>query len=285
MAIQRRPPEGYCTATEAQKILGNTLLYKYVEKGIIKRYKPASLKHGYYKISEVQAVASADKTFFEDGIIINPDRNETTFSRATVDDADGIYAVAISHFPGTTSALDRRELLTHCPDGQYVIKEGGEIVAFVIMHPTRPGSEQEQIVFDGRGLGRPWGPQDVDCFAPGKTVNVLVRSIAVTEKYGRVKARHYMQRLLLGTMSALADMGKQGVSIGMFYGVSESPTGIALCLHAGMKVVKQFPNKDRRYKQGYNLFVLEIAETDTPLLRPYKQNIAEWQRERADTAL
>ena len=102
------------------------------------------------------------------------------FARARPEDAEGIYAVAVSHFSTTTSANDRKPLLAFCPDGHYIVKDNGEVVAFIIMHPTKPGSEQEQIVFSGRGLGRPWGPEDIDCFAPGKTVNVLVRaSVAI----------------------------------------------------------------------------------------------------------
>lgn len=279
---RRQPPPNYVTASEAANILGNKMLYKLVKKGAIRKLQPASRRQGFYLRSDVEAARAADDALYGRGIIIER-KNDTTFSRATVDDMDGVYIIASELFPhGTTSAEARKPLIAKCPDGNYVVKEQNEIRAFIHIQPLK--TETLQRFLSGKIRGKDITANDLDCFETGKSVDILVKSMGATLSLGKEKHRHYTQRLLLGVRNALADLGKEGVIIRKVYATSETETGIALSMHAKMKTIRRLkaPNLKEHEPARY-AFELDVATSDLPLLQPYKRAFAEWQRSHSVT--
>jgi hypothetical protein len=276
---RRPPPEGFITAGEALDILG-PMLYKYVARGVLKRYGPDTLKHKYYKRAEVMAVHASEDAFFERGEMVAPtEKNNTTFARATPGDMDGVYQIALEVFgSGTTTAEQRAACVAKCLDGNYVVKEYGDVVAFIHIQPLLPDRLKAFINGDLRG----WQitADDIGSFAPGKPFDVLVKSMAATRKNGMSKSLYYTQRLLLGTGHELAKMGSQGVIIRKVYATSETETGIALSLHAQMKVVKRLKaaNPEKNEPPRYS-FELDVATSDLPLLRSYKEALMAWREQ------
>lgn len=276
---RRPPPEGFITAGEALKVLG-PMLYKYVAKGALNRYGPETLKHKYYKRSEVEAIKASEGAFFERGEVIPiNEKNTTTFARATPEDMDGVYAVAASVFsPNTTSAAQRAACVAKCLDGNYVVKEYGEVVAFIHVQPLYP--DRLQAFIQGSLRGWEITADDIDCFIPDKPTDVLLKSMAATRKYGMSKSLYYTQRLLLGTSHELAKLGSQGIILRKVYATSETTTGIALSIHAQMKMVKRLKVGDpEKNEPPRYAFELDVATSNIPLLREYRQALQIWKEQ------
>lgn len=274
---RRKPPEGYVTAGEAESILQNKMLYKYKDKGLIRTLESPLHRQRFYLRSDVEAIRGASEALFDRGVVVGM-KNNTEFARATPDDMEGVYRVAIELFPhGTTSAEDRKPLVAQCPDGNYVVKEQGEIRAFIHMQPLK--QEPLKKFMNGEIIGRDIKADDLDCFEPGKTVDVLIKSMGATKKFGETKHRHYTQRLLLGISNALAELGGRGIVIRKIYATSMTETGIALSLHAGMKTIKRLkaPNRKEQKLPRY-AFELDVATSDLPLLQPYKEALATYTK-------
>lgn len=253
------------------------MLYKYTGKQLVKTINSPIRGQKFYRLSDLEAIRGSNDALFERGVSVGV-KNETTFSRATVDDMEGVYAVAIELFPqGTTSAEARKPLVAKCADGNYVVKEAGEIRAFIHMQPLH--KESLDKFMHGKIFGRDIKIDDLDCFEPGKSVDVLIKSMGATHKFGESKHRFYTQRLLFGVAGALAELGKQGIIIHRICATSETETGIALSLHAKMKTVRRLkPPRPKENKPARYAFELDVATSDLPLLREYKQALAEWQQ-------
>ena len=76
MPARKAPPDGFCNASQANEILGNKMLYRYVERGLIQQYGPPTKKQKYYKISELLAVRNAENAFFDPSAVEQNNINE-----------------------------------------------------------------------------------------------------------------------------------------------------------------------------------------------------------------
>lgn len=279
MPQRKPPPPGYCTATQATKILGNKMLYRYIEKGLIHPVGPDIRKHKYYSISELEQVKAQETAFY------HPPRTEKqelpghsiTFSRATPDDMEGVYAVASKLFHHTTSADARKPLVDRCPDGNYVLKDNGVIVAYIHLQPLK----HDRLMAFMRGDIRGWqiSVDDLQCFPVGTPIELLIKSVgAYAEKPSLQK--YYIERLLRGTAHAIAQLGSQGVHITKLYATSETPTGIETAIRA--KMTSMGPMKGSKGMKRY-AFVLDMATSDLKLVHPYQIAYAIWQSEHTNT--
>jgi hypothetical protein len=277
MAQRKGPPPGYITATEAMELLDNKMLYKYVEKGLITQHGTEISKHKYYLRKEVQSVRDTLQAFYgeqEETPTKLSDKlkgHSLQFAQATPDDMEGVYAVASKLFEHTTSADARKPLVARCPIGNYIVGDNGAIVAYIHIQPLK----REKLIAFMNGEIRGWQitADDLDCFAPGKTVEVLIKSIGSYHEDNAIRLV-YMQRLLNGVSREIGEMGKQGIIIPTIYATSDTPTGIAMSLHAKMQPLGKMKHSDgKRFA-----FKLDVAASDLPLLRPYKQAIAQYRR-------
>jgi hypothetical protein len=80
-----------------------------------------------------------------------------------------------------------------------------------------------------------------------------------------------MKYLIRGVSRETIKWGRQGIIIRKIYATSETSDGIALGYGAKMRMIRRLNNGDRF------VFSLDVAESDLPILRPYKQALAKWQ--------
>lgn len=244
------------------------MLYKYVGKGLINQYGPATLAHKYYRISELEELRDQEKAFYAPGPEEKEDdgiEHHLTFHQAIANDMEGVYDVAHALFGHTTSAEDRKPLISYCPVGNYVVRDNGQIVAFVHIQPLKP--DRLAAFLQGDIRGSQIRKDDLECFTPGKPTNVLIKSVGAIGK-GKWQ-QHYIQRLLFGTAR---ELGRQGVNLSKVYATSETDTGIAMSIHAGMHALGKIG--PHRFA-----FELNVPSSDLPALRLYKRAYADWQAE------
>lgn len=197
---------------------------------------------------------------------------QIVFARATPADMKGVYEVASSLFDKTTSAQDRKPLVERVPDGNYILKEtqSGITLAYIHLQPLK--SDRLQAFLRGEIRGWQLTADDLDPFAPGKAVDVLIKSTGATKAFGEKKSKQYMQHLLRGISQALAELGRQGKIIRTIYATSETESGINLAMHAHMRLIGRVSPK--RYA-----FELDVATSTLPLLKPYQEALTHWMRE------
>lgn len=262
------------TAKQAQERLQVDVnkFYRLVHAGHIKAIQVPASKHSIYEAESVDRLARELNQFKD---VVNEDTAKlqqdgtVTFRQATPEDMDGVYAVAHELFGHTTPADQRKPMIEACPQGNYVLLRGDEIVAYIHIQPLK--TDRLKAFMDGSIRGWDLTYKDLDCFAPGKSVECLVKSIGATAKYGIEAQRYFGRALLRGTMRALIEMGRHGVRITKFYATSERDTGISICLSADMKVMGE--------PLGKRLpFVVDIDEADVQAFKRYREALAQWEQ-------
>ncbi len=272
---RKQPPPGYMSASQAAKALGVTraMLGIYVRQNKLHRYGPDTRQQKFYMASEVQALVDADKAFFGVGEEMKESTVENhtfVFAQATPEDAEGIYEIARRNFGHTSSADLRRPLIARCPEGNYVVKDNGVVVAYIHIQPLK----HDRLMAFMHGDIRGWDitADDLDCFEPEKTVEVLIKSIGSDPDVDREIRLNYVRRLLRGTSEELEKLGSQGVIISKVFATSDTPTGIAMSLRAHMTQLGML---------GKRLtFMLDVETSNIPLLQAYKRRLAEWRKQR-----
>jgi Helix-turn-helix domain len=276
---RKQPPPDYLTSSEAAEILkcSVSMVYTYERSGRLKKEVPKGRKQGFFKRSEVEALAAGMAEFFEMSLESQvPEMSDLVFAQATPDDAEGIYKVAASLFGTTTSAELRKPLIALCPQGNYIVKWREKIVAYIHIQPLK--HEQIMAFMNGKIRGPDLSVNDLDCFAPEKSVECLVKSIGAVKDIGpddsthRLNQLHFLFKLLRGTALEIEKLGAQGIDITKLYATSETITGIEMAYSAHMEMFGK-PFKGSRFR-----YVLDVQQSDIPLLRPYKHALAEWQQ-------
>ena len=87
---------------------------------------------------------------------------------------------------------------------------------------------------------------------------------------------HYVRMLIRGTMRELEKLGRNGVIITKLYGTSDTPTGIAMAIHSGMK--EYGPKSGKRLR-----FVIDLEQQNTLIFSKYKEGPAKWKQEQRKT--
>jgi hypothetical protein len=271
-------PEGYLTSSQAAEILkcSIAMVYNYEKSGQLHKTVPLGRKQGFFIEKEVHALAEGLSSFFDTSI--NPtetDKDDLTFSLATPEDMDGVYKVAASLFGSTTSAEARKPLVEACPEGNYVVKRNTQVVAFIHIQPLK--HESLMAFMRGEIRGKDITVNDLDRFTPGKPIECLIKSIGATKQIGatdqdrRANQKRFIMKLLRGTIKELEKLGERGIIIDKVYATSETPTGIAMAFHANMGMYGK-PLEEGRFR-----FVMNVEESDIPLLKPYKKALKKWQ--------
>jgi hypothetical protein len=80
--------------------------------------------------------------------------------------------------------------------------------------------------------------------------------------------------LLRGAGEELRKLGRRGTIIKKVYARSQTPTGIAMAIHAGMKEYAPMPRTVKLVR-----FVLDIEVSTSYLAQSYKEGLEEWKQE------
>ena len=77
--------------------------------------------------------------------------------------------------------------------------------------------------------------------------------------------------LLRGVAKELKKLGQRDIIVREIYATSESPTGIAMAMHAGMQELP--PRLGKRLR-----FVLSVEQSQSFLAKAYREGLEEWQK-------
>lgn len=264
----RRPaPPGYITAARAGELLGQSRMYKLAKAGRLQRHTPPGQKHGYYLESEVQSILDADKAFFEEKLHKLPAR----FAHARPGDMQSLYELANRLFGSITIPPERRrEWIEKEPRGHYVMKaeDTNRVVAYLYLLAL---SHDRILQYMKECRAGNITGEEVQRLTSGTPHEMVIAGIGRDPRADK----QYTAALLHGFVQDLERWGSQGIEISRFCAFSETLDGVYLCLSMGMK---QWGKPRFRDGSPCFKFVLEVQESDIPLLRPYKRALAEYRQ-------
>ncbi|GHO86631.1 helix-turn-helix domain-containing protein [Dictyobacter formicarum] len=255
----------YYTGRDVQRLLGITepALRNLVNQRKIKKVIPPGKQYGVYLKAEVDDYAEKWMAF-----LTAKEPPKTTFEIAQPSDMDMVYDVALRAIGPTMSAELRRSWLEKNPESCYVVKHNEKVVAFFHLLPL-----QEECLMDFMaGKIRGWNitADKVETYEEGKAVSCLL-IIASEPDLNDTTRMHYVSVLLRGIRRELGKLGQRGIIFSKFYATSETPTGIAMSIHAGMQEYGKRLNKRLT-------FVLDPETSTSFLLIDYKKELKEWQK-------
>lgn len=167
----------------------------------------------------------------------------------------------------------RKKWLAANSESDYHVYYNNKLVAFLWLVPLR-----DDIIdpfMQGEIHWRDIQPEkDIVKYETGKPVQVFVEDIASEPDVSETTRMHYMLVLLRGAGDELKKLGKRGVVITKVYARSQTPTGIAIAIHAGMEEYKPMPRTGKLVR-----FVLDIEKSNSYLTQRYKEGLAEWKQE------
>lgn len=266
------PPEGYITSQEAAKILqqDRAMLSRHVKNGLLQRYGPEHRKYKFYKLSEVEALATADKAFF-DASMESHVSTDAVFSPATHGDMDALYQMAVKLFPRTAGADHRRAWMTKEPRGHYIVKRkaDGAVVAYLYLLALSHETIVKYLHREIRNVDIM--PDDILNFVPGIAVEIILGGIASDPDVDEDVRATYVAVLLRGVRKDLERLGHEGITVSRMYAFSETEPGIAMCARLGMSQWEEPQGK-------FCTFQMDIAKSKASVMRGYKAALAEWQQ-------
>lgn len=255
--------KNFYTAGEAQERLGLTksAFFHLVRKGTLKKVVLPGKRQGMYPKSEVDQFAATIKTLIE-----QYERETSTFELAKPDDLPIEYGIDISLYgrKGTTPLESRYDRLEANSEGNYVLKNGGEIVGHISFYPIE--KEHLMLLLDNKVHGIP-----ADKILPwkvGEPLQVFIIIMSIKQGFPSDVARHYGLRLLAGAANAFRRLGERGVLIENVYATSRTVDGIRIARKLGMEE-QEYKEEPGRYR-----FSLDMQTSDSLLVQEYRQGLA-----------
>jgi hypothetical protein len=259
------------SASQAADRLGVTraMIGIYVKQGKLNRYGPETRQQKFYKEAEVEALRTAEESFFGK----TQEDSDAVFSLAQPEDMEGIDDLAVRLFKKRSIGAERRRAwLNKEPRGNYVMKRksDGKIVAYFYVQ-----SFEHQVIVDylhQKIRGWQITEEHITPFVPGEPCECFIGAIGTDPDASENLRSAYMAMLLRGIRQDLERLGQEGVSISKLYAASSNFEGTFMCLHLGMELWE--PPQRKRLT-----FVLDVKKSKTFLLQPYKKALAIWQKQ------
>lgn len=276
MSRQEAPP-GTVTRAVALRILRRegvltsaAMLLKL--KGVT-RIIPEGRTHGFYHQEPLLKIINDRRKLKGKPLLesLFDEEHKIEFRQATVEDIYGAYNVAVKLFGPTTPAIERVPLFEKSPEGNIVVTDGEEVVAFAVILPMK--REPLMRFLTGKFRGSQIAAEHLDPFESGKVVDVLIKSIGSYHDHNPIK-KQYSRRLLSGMKDEIARWGKEGYVIHKIYATSEEPDGITLALELKMQSLGKISGS--RGKRRY-AFELDPYSSSHHFIRAYCDAIGEWR--------
>jgi hypothetical protein len=193
------------------------------------------------------------------------------FIKATTEeDFQEEHELATLLFGSSVHTMETRKAwLDKNPDIDFIIRDHGRLVGFINLLPAK----HEAIMQFMSGEIRGWDikPDDVVPFTPGSSMECIIMGMATTPDVDVTRRTQYGAKLVSGLVEFLRELAFQSVNITKFYATSVTPTGIAILKNAGFQDIGRLGKRVA--------FELDVASSDGPLVREYKQALAEVQEE------
>ncbi|MBA2394693.1 MAG: helix-turn-helix domain-containing protein [Ktedonobacteraceae bacterium] len=257
----------YYTGREVQRKLGITepALRNLVNQRKIRKITPPGKQYGVYLKEEIDTYEEKWLAF-----LAEKELPKTTFEIGKISDMEKVYDIAKRAItPGTMTAELRSSWLEANPESCYVVKHDDKVVAFFHLLPLK----HECLMQFMEGKIRGWNitADNVEKFEEDKPVECLA-IIASEPDVNETTRMYYVTVLLRGLRKELHKLGKRGVILTKIYATSETPTGIAMSIHAGMEAYG--PTIGKRLT-----FILDVATSTSFLAKSYREGFSEWQKE------
>lgn len=257
----------YYTHEQARNILGMTKArFQYwVRTGRIKRILPPNSKQGVYLKKEIDDIARE-----MDAFLTSEENEGVQFMKATADDIQDEYDLAMFVFEGATHDVQTRKAwLAKNPDIDFIVKDQGIMVAFLTMLPVK----HETIMRFMRAEIRGWeiAADDVLPYVPGSAVECIIMSMATTPDATPLRRKQYGQKLISGLTQFLQDLAKQHITITKFYATSVTATGISILKNAGFQEIGTLKSGTKRRIA----FELDTMTSDSPIAESYRKALIE----------
>jgi hypothetical protein len=259
----------YYSGREVQRILSITepALRNLVKQRKLRKIVPPGREYGVYLKEEVNTYAEKWLAFLT---VKEPPK--TIFTRATEQDMEEEQELARRAIgsPGLMTSEIRRAWLAVCPEGDYHLRHNNKLVAYFRILPVK----HERLIefMEGKIRGGEITADDIDPFEPGKPVECFLVGIASEPDVGELTRMHYVEHLIRGTLRELEELGRKGYIVTKIYATSDTPTGIAMAIHAGMEEYGQRIGKRLRFE-------LDPEKSQSFLIDGYKKGLAEWKKE------
>jgi len=258
--------KNFYTAKEAQERLGmnNNNFHYLVRKGTIKGVTLPGRKHNMYPRTEIDRFAATLRTVME-----QYEHERSVFEPATIEDLPTEYQIDMSVFGrrGTTAFEARIERLKKIPDGNFVLKNAGDVVGYACYYAIEREYMQDLVA------GRITSTIPVDkflSFEPGQPLDIYIFVIAVKPGYPQEVEKHYGLRLIAGVVQQIKQMGEKGVQIENLYARSWTTSGIKLCRKLGMH------GEEAQNEPGRWRFSLNVPSSNSLLVQEYKDAYNEY---------
>jgi hypothetical protein len=274
---RKQPPPGYITAGEAARILQVTdaMLTIYVRQGKLKRYGPETRKHKFYKLSEVEKLAEAERAFFEPDAEVGPPPEGFVFRKAALADleAEGYLAYLCFGTRASDTMPARRAFLTHNPDMFYHLYDSSNLAAAINIIPLKAESIEE---FKRGKRGWLFDTSEIEQFAPGSRLHLIIIDFMTAPVADPERRTQYAMQLLLSLALQLKEWGSQGIEILSIHACGSTESGRHNLRSAGF-------TESGEPVPGRVIFELDVAASSLKLLQPYKEAFAAWQRKQGES--
>jgi hypothetical protein len=222
--------KNYYTAKEAQQRLGieEGKFFYLVKTKRIKKTTPPGKKQGVYPKTEIDRLAREMLAF-----LTYDESQGIQFMKAkTEEDIQEEYNLASMMFGNAVHNIaTRKAWLSKNPDIDFIVRDHGNLVAFLNMLPV----EHETIIQFMRGEIRGWeiSADHVLPYALNSKVECILMGMATTPEVEPNRRNHYGRRLINGLFYFLEELAEKNIIITKFYGTSSTTTGIAIMRNAG----------------------------------------------------
>ncbi len=183
----------------------------------------------------------------------------------------GVYAIAEKLFGHTTLAEDRMPLVKRVPEGNLVVTDRGKIVSYAHIQPLL--LEPLQRFLSGKIRGKDITAEHLDPFAPGKVVDILVKSIGSYHENPATSTR-YSKALFLGMRSELTRWGEKGYIINKIYATSETSSGIEKASEFRMTSLGKIPGSKGKKRFAY---AIDPKTSTLSFFKGYQTALDKWR--------
>jgi hypothetical protein len=279
MAPQRgKPPEGYYTATQTRRKLGNIsdgMLRTYISKGLVEHFIPPGRKQGFYKRETVDKLARELESQWVGGT----DDARTRFRPATLEDIEAISDIDERTF--NTSEPRKTYLqwdtetysrwLQRNPLSFFVLTNAtNKVVGFASILPLKKDT-LEHLVHDEIG----WMDipnEDIDLYEPGKQLHLYIIALCIDPNVKGALKERYGARMINSMFTFFLNLAKQGVEIETISARNDrdKPDGKRLLLKLGIPQL-------RSPVAHMHLFSVRVPEAGNALLVKYWDTLTEWK--------
>jgi hypothetical protein len=259
-------PKNYYKAKEAQERLGidrNRFNYL-VRTERIKKHIPPGKAQGLYLKAEIDRYARDLVAF-----MVHDENKGITFSKATNEDIEEEYELACFMFGSSLvhGIETRREWLSKNPETDFIVRDEGELVAFLNALPVK--DEIINQFMEGKIRGWDIKKDDILEYEKDSKLNCILMGMGTTPQAERARRTLYGSRLIGGFIGFLEDLANRGVEITKFYATSSTPTGIAILRNAEFKETGKI---GKRIK-----FELDTYTSESILAKEYKKEIEKYK--------